>query len=141
MLPRDSHNANGLVRRSSCRTVLSQLAPAHVESMMGKQVKLVACGRSFTVATVTHGWVPDKQAPDCMACKKKFTQVRRRVRSSHSALAFVAPVLCQLCIERLVMYNPTIASLPQVRWRLLQQLLQQAIPTVGGRVHGAGPRV
>ena len=28
---------------------------------------------------VTHGWVPDEEANACMACKRNFTAVRRRV--------------------------------------------------------------
>ena len=30
---------------------------------------------------MVHGWVPDEEARACMACKKGFTTVRRRVRS------------------------------------------------------------
>ena len=29
--------------------------------------------------TVIHGWVPDEEAAACMACKKNFTTIRRRV--------------------------------------------------------------
>jgi hypothetical protein len=57
-----------------------QLAPTLLDTMAGKQARLVACGRAHAVVTVTHGWVPDHEATDCMGCKRKFTQVRRRVR-------------------------------------------------------------
>ena len=33
--------------------------------------------------TVVHGWVPDEEAKDCMACNKSFTTIRRRVRELH----------------------------------------------------------
>jgi len=56
-----------------------KLAPTFIDSMAGKQARTVVCGGAHTCATVTHGWVPDKEAKDCMACKKRFTQVRRRV--------------------------------------------------------------
>jgi len=55
-----------------------RLGPTLIESMEGKQTRMVICGATHTIALVTHGWVPDKEAKDCMACKKKFTQVRRR---------------------------------------------------------------
>ena len=55
---------------------------------MGKQAKVIACGRAHTAATVAHGWVPDKEAPQCMACKNKFTQVRRRVRARAHAVVY-----------------------------------------------------
>jgi len=50
-----------------------------VESLSDKQVRMVACGAEHTSCTVVHGWVPDEEARACMACKKMFTTVKRRV--------------------------------------------------------------
>ena len=43
---------------------------------------MVACGAEHMACTVVHGWVPDEEAKACMACKKVFTTVRRRVSRS-----------------------------------------------------------
>ena len=50
-----------------------------VEALLDKQVRLVACGAEHMACTVVHGWVPDEEAKACMACKKTFTTIRRRV--------------------------------------------------------------
>ena len=50
-----------------------------MESLSDKQVRMVACGAGHTSCTVVHGWVPDEEARACMACKKMFTTVKRRV--------------------------------------------------------------
>lgn len=50
-----------------------------MESLSDKQVRMVACGAEHTSCTVVHGWVPDEEARACMACKKVFTTVKRRV--------------------------------------------------------------
>ncbi len=44
-----------------------------------KKVKLAACGEEHMGCLVLHGWVPDDEAQHCMACKKSFTPIRRRV--------------------------------------------------------------
>ncbi len=36
-------------------------------------------GQSIQAVPVVHGWVPDEEAKECMACKKSFTTIRRRV--------------------------------------------------------------
>ena len=56
--------------------------PAEVEALSDKQVRMVACGAEHMACTVVHGWVPDEEAKACMACKKGFTTVRRRVSQS-----------------------------------------------------------
>lgn len=53
--------------------------PVEVEALVGKQCRLVACGKDHMSCTVIHGWVPDEEAAACMACKKNFTTIRRRV--------------------------------------------------------------
>lgn len=50
-----------------------------VEALLDKQVRMVACGAEHMACTVVHGWVPDEEAKACMACKKTFTTIRRRV--------------------------------------------------------------
>ena len=50
-----------------------------VEALAGKQCRLVMCGKDHMACTVIHGWVPDEEAAACMACKKNFTTIRRRV--------------------------------------------------------------
>ncbi|XP_031563851.1 ultraviolet-B receptor UVR8-like isoform X2 [Actinia tenebrosa] len=52
--------------------------PSAVEAMEGKHVRFVACGSEHTACTVTRAWVPDEEVKTCMACKIKFTTVRRR---------------------------------------------------------------
>ncbi len=53
--------------------------PVEVDSLLDKQVRWVACGAEHMGCTVVHGWVPDEEAKSCMACKKSFTTIRRRV--------------------------------------------------------------
>ena len=53
-----------------------------VEALLDKQVRMVACGAEHMCCTVVHGWVPDEEAKACMACKKTFTTIRRRVSDS-----------------------------------------------------------
>ena len=50
-----------------------------VEALLDKQVRMIACGAEHMACTVVHGWVPDEEAKACMACKKTFTTIRRRV--------------------------------------------------------------
>lgn len=71
------HAANGRLGQEGSR---DKIAPAPVDAVANKHVRMVVCGGSHMAVTVTHTWVPDKEARDCMACKKRFTQVRRRVR-------------------------------------------------------------
>lgn len=40
---------------------------------------MVACGEEHVGCLVLHGWVPDEEAKGCMACRKTFTPIRRRV--------------------------------------------------------------
>ena len=51
-----------------------------VDVLLDKQVRMIACGAHHVACTVVHGWVPDEEAKDCMACNKNFTTIRRRVR-------------------------------------------------------------
>ena len=50
-----------------------------VDILLDKQVRMIACGAQHMACTVVHGWVPDEEAKDCIACKKSFTTIRRRV--------------------------------------------------------------
>jgi len=52
--------------------------PSRVEVFVGKQAVGVACGSSHTAVTTIHGWVPDQESSQCMACKAGFTTIRRR---------------------------------------------------------------
>ena len=54
---------------------------------------MVACGEQHMACTVVHGWVPDEEAKDCMACRRGFTPVRRRVSSFHLSLSLSIPSL------------------------------------------------
>ena len=54
--------------------------PLEVEVMVYKKVKWVSCGGRMTAACVIRAWVQDQETKSCMACKLKFTAVRRRVR-------------------------------------------------------------
>lgn len=54
--------------------------PVEVEALAGKQCRLAVCGKDHMACTVIHGWVPDEEAVACMACKRNFTAIRRRVR-------------------------------------------------------------
>ncbi|XP_065053483.1 uncharacterized protein LOC135682495 isoform X2 [Rhopilema esculentum] len=49
-----------------------------IESMIYKKVKQVSCGGRITAACVIRAWVQDQETKNCMACKLKFTTVRRR---------------------------------------------------------------
>ena len=59
-----------------------------------KELKSIVCGGQHMSCSVLHKWVPDEEAPACMACRKNFTPVRRRVW-----------VLC--CMNNLKDYFPT----------------------------------
>ena len=62
--------------------------PMLVDSLSEKRVKMVACGEDHIGCLVGHGWVPDEEVKSCMACKKSFTAIRRRVSiSNHCNLA------------------------------------------------------
>jgi hypothetical protein len=65
----------GVITSLSCRA-----QPVEVEVLLDKQVRMIACGAHHVGCTVVHGWVPDEEAKDCMACNKNFTTIRRRVR-------------------------------------------------------------
>eukprot|EP00794_Sanderia_malayensis_P003524 gene3523-4025_t len=52
--------------------------PLEIEAMIYKKVKLVSCGGRTTAACVIRSWVQDQETKSCMACKLKFTTVRRR---------------------------------------------------------------
>lgn len=56
-----------------------QKIPKIVGAMVGKHVRQIACGGSHSACTITHAWVPDEESDRCMACKKIFTFVNRRV--------------------------------------------------------------
>ncbi|KJE88632.1 hypothetical protein, variant 2 [Capsaspora owczarzaki ATCC 30864] len=56
----------------------TKYAPTLIESMADKRCRTVACGFFHMAATIIHGWVPDDEATQCMACKLKFTTIRRR---------------------------------------------------------------
>ena len=60
-------------------TPMYRPSPIEVDSLLDKQVRWVACGAEHMGCTVVHGWVPDEEAKECMACKKSFTTIRRRV--------------------------------------------------------------
>ncbi|XP_032222416.2 ultraviolet-B receptor UVR8 isoform X3 [Nematostella vectensis] len=58
---------------------LNRHLPTEIEiGMEGKHVRGVSCGRAHTACTVTRAWVPDQEVKTCMACKTRFTTVRRR---------------------------------------------------------------
>ncbi|XP_065666204.1 uncharacterized protein LOC100209924 [Hydra vulgaris] len=52
--------------------------PTLVESLAYKQVQSIACGAYHTAACVIRAWVHDQETKSCMACKQRFTTVRRR---------------------------------------------------------------
>ena len=56
-----------------------RVIPTEVEGMSDKHVRTVSCKGSHSAVTVVCSWVPDDEAKLCMACKLKFTTVRRRV--------------------------------------------------------------
>merc|ERR1712169_105093 len=55
-----------------------QKIPKIVAPMQGKQVRQIACGGCHSTCTVIHGWIPDDESDQCMACKRVFTFVNRR---------------------------------------------------------------
>jgi len=77
----------------------NQLTFQPVEALMARSTRGVFCSiwdassSSPSViscaALVSHGWVPDHEALSCMACKKTFTQVRRRVFFFSSFIFFL----------------------------------------------------
>ena len=60
---------------------LTRLVPTEVQAVNDKQVREIFCGSDHMAITITRGWVPDKEAKQCMACKADFTTVKRRVRT------------------------------------------------------------
>lgn len=71
--------------------------PRMVETMRGKKVRLVACGKRHSAALVLHAWIADEESPYwyitttiivldrsqpkslcSMACRAMFTMIRRR---------------------------------------------------------------
>ena len=91
-----------------------------VETLSEKRVKMAACGEDHIGCLVGHGWVPDEEVKACMACKKSFTAIRRRVRiiiiiSLHYAL----PVMIILDTISLHFIFSILASLPSVWWYIL----------------------
>ncbi|XP_066936467.1 uncharacterized protein [Clytia hemisphaerica] len=52
--------------------------PTLVESLAYKNVQSIACGAHHTAASVIRAWVHDQEAKSCMACKLRFTTVRRK---------------------------------------------------------------
>ena len=59
---------------------------------------MVACGEQHMACTVVHGWVPDEEAKDCMACRRGFTPVRRRVSSFHLSLSILSLFLSSFSV-------------------------------------------
>ena len=57
-----------------------------VEALLDKQVRVIACGAEHMACTVVHGWVPDEEAKSCMACRKTFTVITRRVSFNWNAV-------------------------------------------------------
>ena len=62
-----------------CFSVSFRPIPTLVESLAYKQVQSIACGAYHTAACVIRAWVHDQETKSCMACKQRFTTVRRRV--------------------------------------------------------------
>jgi alpha-tubulin suppressor-like RCC1 family protein len=56
----------------------NRVSPTEVEGMSDKHVRMISCKGSHSAVTVVRSWVPDDEAKLCMACKLKFTTVRRR---------------------------------------------------------------
>jgi len=52
--------------------------PLAIDAMVYKKVKRISCGEKMTAACVIRAWVQDQETKNCMACKLKFTTVRRR---------------------------------------------------------------
>ena len=75
--------------------------------------------------TVVQGWVPDEEVSDCMACKKPFTQLRRRV-SGRGLLPWRW--------SRFDFVVVSIASLQALWGRVLWQLYQQEAGYTGQRL-------
>lgn len=55
-----------------------RMLPTLVEPLAYKNVKSIACGAHHTAACVIRAWVHDQEAKSCMACKLRFTTVRRK---------------------------------------------------------------
>ena len=83
-----------------------------VETLSEKRVKMAACGEDHIGCLVGHGWVPDEEVKACMACKKSFTAIRRRVRiiiiiSLHYALP-VMIILDTISLHFILFFYPSI---------------------------------
>lgn len=79
-----------------------------VEALAGKQCRLAVCGKDHMACTVIHGWVPDEEAAACMACKKNFTTIRRRVRQPlgpHLKPYLMSFVFCSTIVDSVVVYT------------------------------------
>ena len=62
-------------------TAIFRFSPTPVDSLAYKEVVGIACGAHHTAARVIRAWVHDQEAKSCMACKVRFTTVKRKVRS------------------------------------------------------------
>jgi len=69
------HGANGRLGHGNEE---DQRVPSALANVQGKKVRVITCGGSHSFATVVHGWVPDDESDQCMACKTIFTVIRRR---------------------------------------------------------------
>ncbi|KAL6054785.1 RUN and FYVE domain-containing protein 2 [Balamuthia mandrillaris] len=69
------HGANGRLGHGHESDIY---VPTVVEAMSRKKVREIACGGSHCTAMILHGWVPDEESEQCMACKTAFTVIRRR---------------------------------------------------------------
>lgn len=67
---------NGQLGHGDTRKTLSQ--PFLVDTLLEKRVQMAACGEEHMGCLVVHGWVPDEEAKNCMACQKAFTAIKRR---------------------------------------------------------------
>eukprot|EP01027_Heterolobosea_sp_BB2_P016989 GEZU01024110.1.p1 GENE.GEZU01024110.1~~GEZU01024110.1.p1 ORF type:complete len:180 (+),score=35.95 GEZU01024110.1:36-575(+) len=68
----------GTYGRLGIGSEIDQKVPTVIPNLLDKQVRNVAAGGSQSGAVCAHMWVPDKDLPHCMACKKKFTFTNRR---------------------------------------------------------------
>ena len=80
-----------------------------VEVLLDKQVRMIACGAHHVACTVVHGWVPDEEAKDCMACNKNFTTIRRRVSHAVSSLSLVRFLLILIAKD---LFSPSVSLCP-----------------------------
>lgn len=60
-----------------------------MESLAYKNVRSITCGAHHTAACVIRAWVHDQEAKTCMACKLRFTQLRRKVSFSKEIFDFL----------------------------------------------------